>query len=59
MVAILALAATLLASAFRCRWRQLCQIDCIGLLPRSPALAQAICRFHAMQDGPVLVVVTR
>jgi hypothetical protein len=97
------------------RWGQLRQIDCIGRLPRSPALAQAIRRFpafegmvsplvgngafgpmqlrsltaidlayapptperteralagqlptlfqsrrfHAMQDGPVLVVVTR
>lgn len=31
------------------RWGQLRQIDCIGRLPRSPALAQAIRRFPAFE----------
>jgi hypothetical protein len=31
------------------RWSQLSQIDCIGRLPRSPALAQAIRRFPAFE----------
>ena len=31
------------------RWRQLRQIDCIGRLPRSPAVAQAISRFPAFE----------
>jgi hypothetical protein len=31
------------------RWNQLRQLDCIGRLPRSPALAQAIRRFPAFE----------
>jgi hypothetical protein len=35
------------------RWGQLRQIDCIGRLPRSPALAQAIRRFPCLGGGMV------